>query len=62
MDPEGADPVRIILKAFHLGINYFDTSNAYGPSQLNYGKAFRELHLIPGEPGYDQKLRRVRSS
>ncbi|HEY5162627.1 MAG TPA: aldo/keto reductase [Terriglobales bacterium] len=55
--PEGVDPVLIILKAFHLGINYFDTSNAYGPSQLNYGKAFRELHLIPGEPGYNQKLR-----
>ena len=55
--PEGEDPVPIILKAFHLGINYFDTSNLYGPSQLNYGKAFRELHLIPGAPGYDQKLR-----
>jgi hypothetical protein len=55
--PEGVDPVRIVLKAFRLGINYFDTSNAYGTSQLNYGKAFRELHLIPGEPGYNQKLR-----
>ena len=55
--PEGEDPVRIILKAFHLGINYFDTSNVYGPSQVNYGKAFRELHLIPGAPGYNQKLR-----
>src|SRR3974377_1197899 len=55
--PEGEDPASIILKAFHLGINYFDTSNLYGPSQLNYGKAFRELHLIPGTPGYDQKLR-----
>jgi len=55
--PAGEDPVRIILKAFHLGINYFDTSNVYGPSQVNYGKAFRELHLIPGAPGYDQKLR-----
>jgi aryl-alcohol dehydrogenase-like predicted oxidoreductase len=55
--PEGEDPVPIILKAFHLGINYFDTSNVYGPSQLNYGKAFRELNLIPGAPGYNQKLR-----
>jgi len=55
--PEGMDPVPIILKAFRLGINYFDTSNAYGPSQLNYGKAFRELHLIPGEAGYNSKLR-----
>jgi len=36
--PEGEHPLPIILKAFHLGINYFDTSNAYGPSQLNYGK------------------------
>jgi len=56
--PPGADPTHIILKAFSLGINYFDTSNMYGPSQANYGKAFRELHLIPGEPGYDEKLRR----
>lgn len=54
---EGLDPVPIILKAFQLGINYFDTSNNYGPSQLNYGKAFRALHLIPGNPGYNQKLR-----
>jgi len=55
--PQGVDPVPIVLKALHLGINYFDTSNLYGPSQLNYGKAFRELHLIPGQPGYNQKLR-----
>lgn len=56
--PAGVDPVKIILKAFALGVNYFDTSNAYGPSQSNYGKAFRELHLTPGEPGYDEKKRR----
>ena len=55
--PAEVDPTQIILKAFHLGLNYLDTSNLYGPSQLNYGKAFRELHLIPGEPGYDQRLR-----
>lgn len=52
------DPVKIILKAFDLGVNYFDTSNNYGPSQTNYGKAFRELHLIPGQPGYNESLRR----
>ncbi len=57
--PEDVDPVRIILKAFNLGINYFDTSNAYGPSQTNYGKAFRELHLIPGQPGYDERRREI---
>lgn len=55
--PEGIEPVDIILKAFDLGINYYDTSNAYGPSQKNYGKAFRKLNLIPGEKGYNQKLR-----
>ncbi|MGA8153765.1 MAG: aldo/keto reductase [Terriglobales bacterium] len=52
------DPVKIILKAFDLGVNYFDTSNNYGPSQMNYGKAFRELHLIPGQAGYNESLRR----
>jgi aryl-alcohol dehydrogenase-like predicted oxidoreductase len=56
--PSGVDPVKVILKAFDLGINYFDTSNAYGPSQTNYGKAFRELHLLPGQPGYDETRRR----
>ena len=56
--PAGEDPVKIILKAFDLGITYFDTSNVYDGSQANYGKAFRELHLIPGQPGYDERLRR----
>ena len=56
--PDDVDPVRIILKSFDSGINYFDTSNAYGPSQLNYGKAFQALNLIPGKAGYDEPLRR----
>ncbi len=55
--PADVDPVKIILKAFDLGVNYFDTSNVYDGSQLNYGKAFRELHLIPGQPGYNERLR-----
>jgi aryl-alcohol dehydrogenase-like predicted oxidoreductase len=55
--PAGVDPARIILKAFDLGVNYFDTSNVYDSSQENYGKAFRELHLIPGRPGYNERLR-----
>ena len=55
--PADVDPVPIILKAFKMGINYFDTSNLYADSQLNYGKAFRTLNLVPGEPGYDQQLR-----
>ncbi|MBN2000022.1 aldo/keto reductase [candidate division KSB1 bacterium] len=56
--PADVDPVKIILKAFHLGVNYFDTSNLYGPSQLNYGKAFGHLDLLPGQPGYNESLRR----
>jgi len=56
--PSDVDPVQIILKAFKLGVNYFDTSNLYGPSQSNFGKAFRELDLIPGQSGYDEALRR----
>jgi len=56
--PEDVDPVKIILKAFHLGINYFDTSNLYGPSQVNYGKAFLDLSLIPSVAGYNETLRR----
>jgi aryl-alcohol dehydrogenase-like predicted oxidoreductase len=56
--PEGIDPVAIIAKAYELGVTYFDTSNVYGPSQMNYGKAFRSLNLVPGLAGYDEKARR----
>jgi len=55
--PGDVDPVKIILKAFDLGINYFDTSNLYGPSQDNFGKAFRIKKLKPGSPDYDSTLR-----
>lgn len=55
--PEGVEPAEIIKKAFDLGINYFDTSNVYGPSQMNYGKAFRDLKLVPGMKNYNQPLR-----
>jgi len=55
--PMGVNPVKIILKAFDLGINYFDTSNLYGPSQENLGKAFKIKNLIPGLPDYDENLR-----
>ncbi|MBN1830846.1 MAG: aldo/keto reductase [Deltaproteobacteria bacterium] len=56
--PSDEDPVKIILKALDSGINYYDTSNFYDGSQLNYGKAFRKLHLIPEQPGYNERLRR----
>src|SRR4030042_756610 len=56
--PVDVDPIKIILKAFDSGVNYFDTSNVYGPSQSYYGKAFRQLDLIPGQPGYNERLRR----
>ena len=56
--PENVDPVSIILKAFDLGVNYFDTSNLYLNSQLNYHKAFQKLNLIPGEENYNESLRK----
>jgi aryl-alcohol dehydrogenase-like predicted oxidoreductase len=56
--PADVDPVKIILKAFDLGINYYDTSNFYDGSQLSYGKAFQKLDLIPGTHNYNEKLRR----
>jgi len=55
--PPDVDPVKIIEKAFRMKLNYFDTSNVYGQSQLNYGKAFRKLNLIPGEVNYNKELR-----
>ena len=56
--PENVDPVAIILKAFELGINYFDTSNLYAKSQLHFHSAFEKLNLIPGKDGYDEALRK----
>ena len=56
--PEDVNPVSIILKAFDRKVNYFDTSNLYGPSQINYNKAFKELNLIPGVAGYKESLRK----
>lgn len=56
--PSGVDPAAIIVKAVKLGINYFDTSNLYGLSQLNYNKAFKALKLIPGQADYDSELRK----
>jgi aryl-alcohol dehydrogenase-like predicted oxidoreductase len=56
--PEDVDPATIIVKAYRLGINYFDTSNVYGASQTNCGTAFRQLGLVPGRPEYEQRRRR----
>ncbi|MDD9947434.1 MAG: aldo/keto reductase [Myxococcales bacterium] len=54
---EGVDPVAIVEKAVRAGVTYLDTSNVYGPSQANFGRAFRRLNLVPGEPGYDAATR-----
>jgi len=56
--PNDVDPVNIIIKAINQGVNYLDTSNVYGASQTNYGKAFRDLSLVPGQAGYDEAKRR----
>jgi aryl-alcohol dehydrogenase-like predicted oxidoreductase len=40
-----------------LGLNYLDSANVYGPSQMNYGEAFRRMHLAPGAPDYNPALR-----
>ncbi|NOY95922.1 MAG: hypothetical protein GXO81_06020 [Chlorobi bacterium] len=56
--PEDIDPVPIIVKAFATGVNYYDTSNLYGPSQKNFNKAFKILNLIPGEDDYNETLRK----
>ncbi len=54
---EGIDAPDIIVRAVQLGLNYLDSANAYGPSQVNYGEAFKRLHLIPGQPDYDRAKR-----
>ncbi len=53
----GIDPADIVVRAVQLGLNYLDTANGYGPSQVNYGEAFRRLHLTPTDTNYDLALR-----
>ncbi|MBA3028737.1 MAG: aldo/keto reductase [Desulfobacteraceae bacterium] len=55
---KGIDPIAIIEKAYRIGINYMDTSNVYGPSQKNYGEAFRGLGLSPAAANYDPAARK----
>ena len=53
----GLDAADIIVRAALLGMNYLETANAYGPSQMYYGEAFRRLHLTPSDPNYNLALR-----
>ncbi len=56
--PADVEPASIIVKAIESGVTYIDTSNVYAASQQNFGRAFRQLNLVPGLPGYDEKKRR----
>ena len=53
----GIDAPDIVVRAVQLGVNYLDSANVYGPSQMNYGEAFRRMHLVPGTPDYNAPLR-----
>jgi aryl-alcohol dehydrogenase-like predicted oxidoreductase len=54
---QGIDAPDIIVRAVQLGVNYLDSANVYGPSQVNYGEAFRRMHLVPGAADYNPALR-----
>ncbi len=56
--PQDVDPVQMVVKAYELGINYFDTSNVYEKSQIHYGAAFKKLGLVPGQPNYSEEKRK----
>ncbi len=56
--PHDIDPVSIIVKAYELGVNYFDTSNVYEKSQVHFGAAFKKLGLVPGEANYSEEKRK----
>lgn len=56
-DLPGDQAAETVVKAVRMGVTYLETANNYQLSQVNYGKAFRVLNLIPGEPGYDSALR-----
>lgn len=55
--PDGVDAADIICRAVELGVNYLDTANVYGASQVHYGEAFRRMNLVPGKAGYKADLR-----
>jgi aryl-alcohol dehydrogenase-like predicted oxidoreductase len=57
--PQGVIPANIITKAIDMGVNYFDTSNVYGKSQLHFNTAFIQRNLIPGISGYNETLREL---
>jgi DNA-binding NarL/FixJ family response regulator len=44
----GDEATQIVVKAVRAGMTYLETANNYQLSQINYGKAFRILNLIPG--------------
>jgi aryl-alcohol dehydrogenase-like predicted oxidoreductase len=54
---QGDYATGLIVKTIKAGVTFLDTGNGYGGSQLNYGAAFRELNLVPGQPGYQAALR-----
>lgn len=56
-DLPGDEGTAIVVRAIQSGVTYLETANNYQLSQLNYGKAFQQLNLIPGQPGYDANLR-----
>ncbi len=57
VDRSRIDAPDIIVRAVQLGVNYLDSANVYGPSQMNYGEAFRRIHLVPGAADYNAPLR-----
>jgi aryl-alcohol dehydrogenase-like predicted oxidoreductase len=48
-NPDHDDSARIIHKALEAGINFIDTSDVYGESEVAVGKALRG-HARPGVP------------
>ena len=55
--PGFPDPPDIVVRAVELGVTYLDTANTYGASQLNYGEAFRRMHITPSDASYNAALR-----
>ncbi|HEO66375.1 MAG TPA: hypothetical protein ENI73_10985, partial [Spirochaetes bacterium] len=59
--------VEVIKKAYHLGINYFETAPGYGNSEHKIGVALRDLDRskvylsTKSHPGQDQKPEQLRN-
>ena len=61
-----SEAIRLIHRALELGINFLDTANIYGDSEIKLGKALRgrrdgvflatKCGIVPNSPGHERQF------